>query len=901
MKRDSPGPTVDGNSWGTAYHTITEALNAAASGDQVWVAANTYTEEIVLKSGVTIKGSYLGTGTARNYDLYPTTIAAPASGSTIVTGANNAVIDGFALSGGYCGVDCNHTSPTINRCIVTGSTMDVWLKNSSATVTWCRIVSSASQAILVQTSTPTITHNTIAGGGVGVQYQYGSGGIVSHNTISGAAYQGINIEAGSSPKVINNIVMGNRDGIAITGATSKGCTSLIANNTVAGNYLGISVSIGAPKVFNNIAAFNEYGIVGGPSSSGTPQLSHNCVCGNTAQNYQGMLNHPSDIYGDPAFASVEFGNFHILPGSSCMNAGDANQSDIPTEDIDGQNRVFGRKLDIGADESYNETYPSSRIVYVDATRPPDGNGNNWASAFQSIQAAVDDTVIRGGAEIWVARGTYSEQVKCRPFAYLYGGFAGTEKKRRDRDYTANASIIDGTNGPTGQTMVTTARKSLVDGLTIRNGYVGVNCGQYCPVQNNVITGHLSTGVSCGDYSVVTGNTISRCQTGVYASGIHPQVVGNIITDNSGGAGIYVLNSATMINNVVARNNEGINCQYNAEPITNNTIVSNANAGVLTGYYSMPIQNNIIAFNGTGIRDMYSSPTPTLTNNDIYGNTTNYVGVTKGATDMSADPLFVNRAAGDYHLRFGSACVDAGANTGAPSNDVEGIARPLDGDRNGVAVCDIGAYEYPMNQVNAKTDYPDGSLVDLGFMTVTAAFPTVGCIYVERDDRVLGLRVNTSQTFAEGTVLNVFGTMGTDTQTGERYVQAADTYPRSVGTAVVPRPLAMLNSALAGGDSGFQEGVSPYRDVNNMGLLVTSWGSVVAFDNPDNPSVWFRIDDGCNLMVRVTVPPGVSINKNWRYVIVTGISSSERLNPSDPNSKLIRVIKVRRQSDVVMVN
>ena len=40
-----------GKSWALAKQTVQAGLNAAASGDQVWVAAGTYNERITLKSG----------------------------------------------------------------------------------------------------------------------------------------------------------------------------------------------------------------------------------------------------------------------------------------------------------------------------------------------------------------------------------------------------------------------------------------------------------------------------------------------------------------------------------------------------------------------------------------------------------------------------------------------------------------------------------------------------------------------------------------------------------------------------------------------------------------------------------------------------------------------------------
>jgi hypothetical protein len=47
---------------------------------------------------------------------------------------------------------------------------------------------------------------------------------------------------------------------------------------------------------------------------------------------------------------------------------------------------------------------------------------------------------------------------------------------------------------------------------------------------------------------------------------------------------------------------------------------------------------------------------------------------------------------DFHLAPGSPMVDAGTNAGAPATDIDGDARPLDGDGDTVATTDIGADE-----------------------------------------------------------------------------------------------------------------------------------------------------------------------------------------------------------------
>ncbi|MFH1084574.1 MAG: choice-of-anchor Q domain-containing protein, partial [Chloroflexota bacterium] len=48
--------------------------------------------------------------------------------------------------------------------------------------------------------------------------------------------------------------------------------------------------------------------------------------------------------------------------------------------------------------------------------------------------------------------------------------------------------------------------------------------------------------------------------------------------------------------------------------------------------------------------------------------------------------------GDFRLRPGSAAIDVGSADAAPTNDLDGFHRPQDGDGDGYAVHDLGAYE-----------------------------------------------------------------------------------------------------------------------------------------------------------------------------------------------------------------
>lgn len=180
---------------------------------------------------------------------------------------------------------------------------------------------------------------------------------------------------------------------------------------------------------------------------------------------------------------------------------------------------------------------------------------------------------------------------------------------------------------------------------------------------------------------IQGNSAAYCGGGVSSAAVH----GCVLQGNSGGSGggaqLGSLHNCVLAGNSAFYDGGGAaGISGNPVMLYNCVVVGNTNnfahdSGLGGGVYAAKLQNSIVWNNGP------------FSNVDPYSSVTDH-------SFVGGNPKFVDAASGDYRLRWDSPCIDAGTNlTGLITNDIAGNPRPLDGNGDGLAAFDIGAFEF----------------------------------------------------------------------------------------------------------------------------------------------------------------------------------------------------------------
>jgi len=194
------------------------------------------------------------------------------------------------------------------------------------------------------------------------------------------------------------------------------------------------------------------------------------------------------------------------------------------------------------------------------------------------------------------------------------------------------------------------------------------------------------------------------------------------TARSGGGianfGTLIITNSTFSDNIGSKSGGGIaNFGGGTLSITNSTFSSNSSSGFgggIANFGTLRVTNSIIAKNTAPTGLDCSGPLSSLGHNLIGDNSgcsfTPAAGDLVGTGDNPIDPELgpLQDNGGPTFTRAllpGSPAIDAGDNAtcaAAPVNNLDqrGASRPVDGEGDGSAICDIGAYELPQEQAVA---------------------------------------------------------------------------------------------------------------------------------------------------------------------------------------------------------
>jgi predicted outer membrane repeat protein len=408
----------------------------------------------------------------------------------------------------------------------------------------------------------------------------------------------------------------------------------------------------------------------------------------------------------------------FFAGAGCLQATDCNDNDNTI--YPGATEICHNWIDDDCDGLENESCSNNTL--------------NVPGDYGTIQTALNAAL--HGDTVVVADGTYLENIL----------FPGKKAITLISLNGAGTTVIDGDQKGTVVAFAA-GNHSTLNGFTITNGSTpanggGILCGSSssptianCIIKNNTSNwyggglalneafkptivnctfSHNTAAVNGGAISFHdSASTIVNCtfnnNTAAVSGGAisflnsAPKITSCTFSSNTAaynGGALSFLNSAptfvncTFSNNTAAINGGAVSFQNSAPMITNCTFSSNSTPGIgsaiaCTNFLPGAAVVNSILWNNPD-RD-WTSEIVVSSGRFLNVSYSDVKGGYCGTGNINVDPLFEGQD--DYHLQAGSPCIDAGTASGAPSTDIDGDPRPVDGNGDGIDDYDMGADEY----------------------------------------------------------------------------------------------------------------------------------------------------------------------------------------------------------------
>lgn len=331
----------NGTSWATAKRTVQGGVNAAAAvtgGDEVWVKAGTYNENVTMKSGVDIYGGFDGAETMRSErdpETNVTIIDGRSKNSVLkAVGLKLAVtIDGFTLRNGkttYGGIIyCKSCTMTVSQNVITQGIATyrgggIYAQQCVITVEDCTISNNNARfrggGIEATHSNVEIVNNevleNISQVGAGVSVEYDSTGLVQfnnvHNNNAGISGGGGGIFIGwrAVPEVLDNIVAENLAkygaGIYIYYSNAVFASNLVRDNVATQIGAGYLIAgIAKPTIVCDTVVSNDAELGGGfaVQYKSEPVIVNTIISLNNADEGGAVY---YDTNADPSFSYCDF-------------------------------------------------------------------------------------------------------------------------------------------------------------------------------------------------------------------------------------------------------------------------------------------------------------------------------------------------------------------------------------------------------------------------------------------------------------------------------------------------------------------------------------------------------------------------------------------------------------------